>query len=243
MPDVQPSPQAKRAHLATGAAMLQVEDAAGRAMRGTIQDTARRTSDPITAAQQLRQTLPRVVVATRVTARRAGSAAMRNELTVAKASLAGGGVWMPFVSFDVPTVEQEDIDAANEIADNYADDVIKLATTPERSTLSTILAALTYRVDTIVATETSQQFSGQRVRNEQALRGQYLGTQWLPVLVKTWDGTLDRHICRVCKARVGKTRPIGFDWDGLEPGQPHPNCRCQSHYFGTVLYAGAEYAA
>jgi hypothetical protein len=223
--------------------MLQVEDAAGKAARATIRNTLARTSDPITAAQQIRHDLPNIIVATRVTARRAGNTAMQVELGAVRSSLTSSGVWMPSVSFEVPTVDADDYDAATEIANNYADDMIRLATTPERSTLSAIIAALTYRVDTFVTTETSQQFSQQRARNERDLRGEYKGTAWLPLLVKIWDGTLDRRICVACSARVGKTRPVGFDWDGLEPGMPHPGCRCQSHYFGSILYAGAEYAA
>ena len=235
-----PDPALRQAHVATAAQMLQVEAASKRLLTLTVEGAAARARSPEEAASTVRRTIPQVVVATRTTARRAGSQAMSREFAAIRRSPLGANV--PPLFFGAEDVTQEDHDAAREIANNYADDVLARAG-KEKSTAARIIAALTFRIDAIAATETAQQFNRQRARNEQNLRGQYLGTAWLPLLVKQWDATLDRRVCRVCAARHGKLRPIGLDWDGQSPGMTHVGCRCQSHYFASVLFAGREFAA
>jgi hypothetical protein len=226
--------------------MLGVEAASRRAMAATVADVAKRNAGRATylpeASSALRTRLGPLLLETRRAARVAGSRALAKELAVAAKVAADYGVELPGTTEIAPLAEV-DREQTTSLAADYAESVIAKAHEGRGTgvTLSDVVKALTYRVDRLAATETAQAFNGQRVMAERAYRAQYAGTQWFPAMVKVWDATLDRRVCRVCTGKAGQVRPWGISWAGLEPGQPHVNCRCTSMMLFAPIYMGREF--
>ena len=47
-------------------------------------------------------------------------------------------------------------------------------------------------------------------------------------LYEVWDAM--RDACPACMERDGEETPVGESFRGDQPGDMHPNCRCESHY-------------
>ena len=47
-------------------------------------------------------------------------------------------------------------------------------------------------------------------------------------LYEVWDAM--RDACPACAERDGEETPVGESFRGDQPGDMHPNCRCESHY-------------
>jgi hypothetical protein len=99
------------------------------------------------------------------------------------------------------------------------------------SPLKTASDAVSYRVDTIAATETSTAFETEHQRQAAHLQRASRETQWLAAVVKVWDSTLDTRLCSVCSSSTGEVRPLGIDFSSGTPGHAHPRCRCRSAIF------------
>lgn len=84
------------------------------------------------------------------------------------------------------------------------------------------------RIDTIAATETSQNYSTYRQAAVQAMPLPDIDVDWM----KTWDSVLDAHVCAECAALDGTTVPALQHFpSGQVPGHVHPRCRCMAHFF------------
>jgi hypothetical protein len=247
VPDLVVPRDVRRVHRQAQAAMLSVEAASRRAMAATVADVAKRNAgragDLPGASGALRARLAPILLETRRAARVAASRALAKELAVSAKVAADYGVALPVTAEVASFIKGDDSEQATNLAADYADAFIAKAHEGRATgvTLSDVVRALTYRVDRLAATETSQAFNGQRATVERAYRDRYAGTQWFPAMVKVWDATLDRHVCRVCAGKAGQVRPWGFSWNGLEPGQPHVNCRCTGMMLFAPIYMGREF--
>lgn len=87
--------------------------------------------------------------------------------------------------------------------------------------------ALDFRLRRIATTETAKAFADARDDGMGWVAEQHRNAAWFPLLLKTWDATLDRKVCPTCSTLDGATRPWGVPFPGgAEPGYVHANCRC-----------------
>lgn len=84
-----------------------------------------------------------------------------------------------------------------------------------------------HRLERIAATEIPRAFNAAHDEGAGWVAERHKGASWLPVVVKRWDASLDRKVCRFCAAMDGRYTALGLPWPGdLRPGEPHPHCRC-----------------
>lgn len=202
----------------TEAALLALELASRRTLRrGLRLVTAHRAlvhgSDIVAAAvaagRDLEAIVAREVVRARTAAGVAGAKALRRELHVPAppAPTPAGPYRTPW------TPPGSGIDAAG-IGRRAGSAYTERAA---RSSLQEAATALTSRIDTIAATETSAAFSQGRA---EALRDVAPDT-WLQ-----WSAVLDRQTCTLCASLHGEVAQAGFGFRGYEPGMVHARCRC-----------------
>ena len=96
----------------------------------------------------------------------------------------------------------------------------------EKSPLQQADKATAHRLDLIAATEAAtayeDEFRDQTDRMARTTRDR----SWLPLVVKMWDGSLDRRRCSACSSANLEVRPLGLSFSIGEPGHAHPRCRC-----------------
>ncbi len=86
-----------------------------------------------------------------------------------------------------------------------------------------------FRVRRVATTETARATTDARDEGAGWVEEQHREASWFPLLLKSWDATLDRRTCPRCSALHGITRPFGLPFPGgAEPGHLHPGCRCLS---------------
>jgi hypothetical protein len=84
-----------------------------------------------------------------------------------------------------------------------------------------------WRLDRVIATETSDAFQKERASFEAEVVQRHKDEKWFPALLKVWDARLDGGRCQLCTSRNLSVRTWGMPFaGGDEPGRPHPQCRC-----------------
>ncbi len=90
-----------------------------------------------------------------------------------------------------------------------------------------------YRTRRTATTEAARAFADARDEGMGWQAEQHADRAWMPLILKTWDATLDARVCPRCARLAGTTRPWGIPFPGgLEPGYVHPGCRCLT---GTLI--------
>ncbi len=220
-------------HRGTMAAMLAAERVAlARLQRAVDATVRRRRRGPRhlvvgAVARDLETHLAAVLAGIRETARDAGHLTLAREVTAireAGADLRG--------DLQPAGMSQADRDRAAQVAGSFA--AAWLASSTARlASPETAADALRggardqrFRVEMVAATETSQAFNAER-ENETTEYVQRQSSDLAPLLLKTWDATLDRATCSTCKGLDGTIVPWGFSFPGFAvPGDIHPRCRC-----------------
>ncbi len=87
-------------------------------------------------------------------------------------------------------------------------------------------ASQDYRLVRTAATEVPQAFGVETDNGAGWIAEQYKDREWLPLLVKRWDATLDKS-CDRCRTLHGSYVPVGMQFSrGDIPGSVHAHCHC-----------------
>ncbi len=190
----------------------------------------------LATSRDLSAAMAEALVAVRQTARTAGAATLRHEFASISSLAAEAGMPLAGVPREIG-MSQIDRDRASRVGQAYAQAWLASAlgrlNDPDKAAGAFGGAARDqrFRIEMVAATETSQAFNAER--DEAAT--DYVQRQdgnIAPLLLKTWDATLDRATCSTCKGLDGTIRPWGFDFPGFAvPGDVHPRCRCIEGFF------------
>lgn len=234
-----------QAGLASMNAMLAAERAT-RADLARVKATAaagvmRSPADAQARARAIQAGLTQTVTAGRERARGAGLVSMRGEWAGVRSGLVRAGVSPLAVPVGLrPSRQPDDSQLANAVAAAATGVFLANAERLLADGDTSAGAALPdYILDETAATQTSQAFNGERFSIEKALTVEFANSDWLPLVGKMWDATLDRRACPICRGKDGTLRPLGIDWDGQTPGNPHRRCRCIAIYLPVLLNIGA----
>lgn len=200
----------------------------------------RSPADVQARARTIQAGLTQAVTTGRERARGAGLASMRGEWVGVRSGLIRSGISPLAVPVGLrPSRQRDDSQVAAAVASEatgvFLANAERLLADGE---VSASAALPDYVLDETAATQTSQAFNGERFSIEKALTVEFANSNWLPLVGKMWDATLDRRACPICRGKDGTLRPLGFDWDGQSPGNPHRRCRCISVYLPLPLNIG-----
>lgn len=97
------------------------------------------------------------------------------------------------------------------------------------------------RVRRIAATEAAQSFEDARDEGCGWLAEQHSERDWYPFVLKRWDASNDRKVCRVCRDLDGDTAPLGGTFrGGYSPGYAHSFDRCCSSIVAAIPVGRSE---
>jgi hypothetical protein len=242
------SDAARRAHLASMAAMLAAEREAlggiARASLGVASGFLRSVGDVVASAHRLEMALTPELAKARRGGRAASMRGLAGEYSVARSEAAAWG----FDPLSMPLSLEVDEGygdspaaslAAKEIATLYEKRATVAIERSEGRSVSARAALPVYAVEEKAATQTAEAFADERARAEKRLVTRYSGTNWLPVLVKIWDATIDRRTCATCREMDDQFRPLGLDFSGGRvPAIVHRKCRCVQVLVFSPIYLG-----
>jgi len=96
----------------------------------------------------------------------------------------------------------------------------------DKSPLRQADEATAHRLDLIATTETATAYEDEFREQTDRMARTTRDRSWLPLVVKMWDGSLDRRRCPTCAGASLEVRPFGVSFSIGEPGHAHPRCRC-----------------
>lgn len=131
--------------------------------------------------------------------------------------------------------------AAKEIASLYLVKATRSIEKAEGASVSGRSVLPVYAIEEAAATQTAVPFGDERVQVEQRLVAEERGAEWLPLVGKMWDATLDRKTCATCRGLEGQIQLLGLSFDGgLVPASAHRRCRCVQVLIFAPIYLGRE---
>jgi len=206
--------------------------------------TAERGADVLrTAATDLHKQVEASLLGARGNARKAATARVDDEWALVRREVRQHGFRDPGPLPRVPALQPTDRAAAGATAAGYAAAWTHATTgalwdwaadedadTSPGAAVAAAADGLDYRVKRIATTENAQAYNDARddVTAAEAKRND--GATWLVAVLKRWDATLDKRVCKVCRDMHGALAIPGLKFrGGREPGHVHVGCRCSDH--------------
>lgn len=244
------SEAARRTHVDSMRLLLEAERLAlGNVARAAIQATSgflRSLGDVVAAAHRLETSLVDPLTKARQGGRAASLRGIQAEYAVARREAIKAGInpfSMPLVlpaggsTGDVTIALRN----AKELADAFLQKATKSFERADGASISGRSALPVYAIEEKATTQTAESFSDERVQVERRVVLQHSATNWLPLLVKIWDATLDVRTCPVCREMDHQHRPLGLDFTGGRvPAMVHRRCRCIQITVFAPIYLGRE---
>ncbi len=131
--------------------------------------------------------------------------------------------------------------AAKELVDAFAKKAARSIEGADGRSVSGRSALPVYAIEEKATTQTAESFAEERVQVERRVVHQNTGANWLPLLVKMWDATLDKKTCPLCRDMNEQFRPFGMSFSGGRvPAVVHRRCRCIQVLIFSPIYLGRE---
>lgn len=224
----------KRAHIASAAALLDVEAKAVAAVQSAVE---RHPRGPVgIVARQSADAARPLLAKARRAARAVGAKTLEREIDALGPQLTAYGLGSASLAKASVADDSAFIDAA---VARYHDRLIEKAVSGDDN------AAMIAAGDSVLREDTTRLvasgFSSERDRLLKRTAEEYEGAEWLPAILRMWDSTLDRRTCPRCHVMEGQLRPIGLDFsNGSMPGDVHLWCRCLSVVIFSPIYLGRK---